>query len=61
MKFRIYRDGAGQWRWQLRARNNRIIADGAEGYRTKAAVRAAVTRLNRAISLVPVMLQVEER
>ena len=31
----VYQDAAGEWRWQLRAANQRIIADSAEGYRDK--------------------------
>lgn len=39
MRCEIYQDRAGGWRWRLRARNNRVIADGAEAYseRRKAA------------------------
>jgi uncharacterized protein YegP (UPF0339 family) len=45
-RFEIYRAKSGRWHWRLRARNGRVIADGAEGYSTKtnaerAAVRAA--------------------
>ena len=28
----VYQDDAGEWRWQLRAANQRIIADSGEGY-----------------------------
>lgn len=31
----VYEDASGEWRWQLRAGNNRIIADSGEGYRNK--------------------------
>ena len=31
----VYQDQSSEWRWQLRAANNRIIADSAEGYRDK--------------------------
>ena len=31
----VYQDASSEWRWQLRAANNRIIADSAEGYRDK--------------------------
>lgn len=30
--FELYRDGAGETRWRLRAANGRIIADSGEGY-----------------------------
>lgn len=36
MKIQVYRSngrsGKPEWRWRLRAGNNRIIATGAEGY-----------------------------
>lgn len=47
MKFRIYQDGDGYWRWRLRAANNEIIASG-EAY-----VRAACIRT----SCVPVLIR----
>ena len=28
----VFKDAAGEWRWHLRASNNRIIADSGEGY-----------------------------
>ena len=31
----VYKDAAGEWRWNLRASNSRIIADSGEGYRNK--------------------------
>lgn len=32
MKFEVYQDNTGQWRWRLVARNGRIMADSAESY-----------------------------
>ena len=32
MKFYVYKDQAGYWRWSLRAGNNRKVADSGEGY-----------------------------
>lgn len=41
MKIRIYKDRSGEWRWRMVARNGRVVADSAEGYKTKrGAVRA---------------------
>lgn len=31
----VYEDASGEWRWQLRAANNRLIADSGEGYHNK--------------------------
>src|SRR5215216_1722249 len=33
--YSIYQDASGEWRWQLRAANHRIIADSGEGYHNK--------------------------
>jgi uncharacterized protein YegP (UPF0339 family) len=30
--FNLYKDGAGQWRWNIKARNHKIVADSAESY-----------------------------
>lgn len=35
MKFEVYQDRAGGWRWRLLAANNRIVADSAESYTRK--------------------------
>lgn len=32
MRFEIFRDSAGEWRWRLRARNGEVIATSGEGY-----------------------------
>lgn len=42
MKFELYKDGQGFWRWRLKAANGEIIASG-EGYRNRA---DAVTVVN---------------
>ncbi len=41
--FDIYQDKGGDWRWRLRARNGRIVADSAEGYASKRNAHRAVT------------------
>lgn len=33
MKFNFYKDKAGEWRWNITARNGRIVAEGGEGYK----------------------------
>ena len=35
MKYEIYKDVQGYWRWRLKASNGRIIADSGEGYWNK--------------------------
>lgn len=35
MRYNVYKDRAGLWRWQLVSANNRVIADSGEGYYNK--------------------------
>jgi uncharacterized protein YegP (UPF0339 family) len=46
MRFVIWKDADGQWRWTLRARNGRIVADSSEGYRSRRACVAMCTKIN---------------
>jgi len=39
----VYEDASGEWRWQLRVANQRIIADSGEGYRDKQDCLHAIT------------------
>ena len=32
MRFELYRDAAGEWRWRLRVTNGNVIADSGGGY-----------------------------
>ncbi len=45
MKFVIYRDKKGEWRWHLKARNGRIVAESGEGYKSKAHCRKMVKKI----------------
>lgn len=42
MTYYIRRDATGQWRWRLRASNNRIIAESGEGYFNRSDCEAAI-------------------
>lgn len=35
IKFEVFKDKASEWRWNLKADNNKIIADSGEGYVNK--------------------------
>lgn len=35
MYFKVYQDSRKEWRWRLKADNNKIIADSGEGYINK--------------------------
>ena len=36
MKYHVYKDASGEWRWRLKAANGNIVADSGEGYSAKA-------------------------
>jgi len=42
MRFVIYEDNAGEWRWRLVDGNNKIVGDSGEGYESKSNVRRAI-------------------
>jgi uncharacterized protein YegP (UPF0339 family) len=46
-KFEVYKDGQGQYRWRLRARNGQVIATGGEGYSTKANAVGGIKAVQR--------------
>lgn len=45
MKVVVYKDAAGQWRWRLKAKNGRNVADSGEGYKTRSGVLTACERM----------------
>jgi uncharacterized protein YegP (UPF0339 family) len=42
MTYWIYKDNAGEWRWYLKAANNRKLADSGEGYKNKQDCKDAI-------------------
>ena len=61
MKFEIFRSIAGQWCWRARSRNGKIVADGAEGYKTRGNARTAVKRFIAQIATHAATIKVWER
>ncbi len=45
MRVEVYEDSAGMWRWRLRAKNGRIVAESGEGYSAKRKVLDACKRM----------------
>jgi uncharacterized protein YegP (UPF0339 family) len=43
MRYVIYRDKQGYWRWTLFAANNRKVANSGEGYHNKQDCLSAIT------------------
>ncbi len=48
-EFELYKDNAspGEYRWRLQSGNNRIIADSAEGYSSKAGAQEGIEDVKR--------------
>ena len=44
MRFELFVDKRGKWRWRSRARNGKITATGAEGYNRKRDCREAIEK-----------------
>lgn len=60
MRLTTYQDKAGEYRWRITARNNRIVADSSEGYTRKAAAVAAARRVVRGLQALPLKVEVLE-
>ena len=45
MRFEIYKDGLGWWRWRLRAHDGRTIEQSAETYTYKRDLVRAIRRI----------------
>lgn len=41
MKFHIYKDSSGKYRWRLKARNGQTVAASGEAFSSKSAARTA--------------------
>src|SRR5690349_1561731 len=54
LQFQFYQDSAREYRWRLRAANNRIVADSAEGYSTRQACEEGARLVVSADSFTPI-------
>lgn len=41
-EWEYFEDKAGEWRWRFQAKNNKILADGSEGYASEYNVKRAI-------------------
>jgi uncharacterized protein YegP (UPF0339 family) len=46
-KFSLYKDKKGEFRWKLLASNGQIIADSAEGYKTKKSAEDGIASVKK--------------
>jgi uncharacterized protein YegP (UPF0339 family) len=42
MKYHVYKDSSGEWRWRLKAANGKVLADSGEGYSSKQACKDGI-------------------
>ena len=54
MKFQIYKDVIGQYRWRLRAGNHKIIAVCSEGYYNKSDCQRGIAIVLHSSSYTPI-------
>lgn len=47
MRYVIYRDSKGEWRWRFVAPNNQIIAESSEGYINQSDCRHSIELMKR--------------
>jgi uncharacterized protein len=47
MKFEVYKDKNGEWRWRLIAANGRNVASPGEGYKNKADCLSAIETIKK--------------
>ena len=50
MNIELYEDRAGEWRWRAVARNGKVIADSAEGYKSRSSVKRAAATVAKDIA-----------
>jgi uncharacterized protein len=53
-EFELYKDEAAKYRWRLQAGNNKVIADSAESYNSKAGAQEGIRDVQRIAPTAPV-------
>lgn len=60
MKFEIYKDKKGEYRWRLKARNGRITGTSGEGYKRRSTAFSAANSIIREITIYGFSVKVHE-
>lgn len=55
MKFVIYKDAGGYWRWTLYGENNRIVADAGEGYHSRNEAESGIEIVKQTFGGTPIL------
>ncbi|MDD4984908.1 MAG: YegP family protein [Dehalococcoidales bacterium] len=53
-KFELYKDAKGEFRWRLVASNGQTIANGGEGYKTKASAMNGIESVKKNAPVAPI-------
>lgn len=53
-RFEVYEDRSGRWRWRLKHRNGNVIADGGQGYASRASAERGLESVRRNAPGAPV-------
>jgi len=56
MKFELYQDKGGDWRWRLVAKNGKTVAESGEGYNGIGNVRRALKAFRHNVTSAPVVV-----
>ncbi|MGI8666367.1 MAG: YegP family protein [Jatrophihabitans sp.] len=54
-KFEVYRDKAEEYRWRLKSGNGQVIANGGEGYTSKAGCENGIAAVKSDAGSAPVV------
>ena len=57
MKFEVYEGKDGKWYWRAKAKNGRVVANGAQGYRRASSAFDAVSKFASAIRVRGYVIQ----
>ena len=60
MGFEIYQDKSGEWRWRLRASNGQLVANGGEGFSSKASVIRSLESVRKNVAESPGHIEIEQ-
>jgi len=54
LKFEVYKDSRGGFRWRLKAGNGKVVATSGEGYNAKADCRNSIALIKRGAAAAPI-------
>ncbi|GHC59194.1 UPF0339 protein [Alcaligenes pakistanensis] len=55
MKFVLYKDKGGEWRWRFKAANGNIICVSSEGYTSKQSAQHSIESVKKGMADAPVV------